>query len=132
MATPIYDNDIKDRIRTMFEIMLQDNIKAREQMANGKYQKVKEVTRQLNSQEYFYEQAYDMAENELSKKEEQQQEYNIEEEFIIEDKEMAEVTEKPWEQASEKEFSETTEVVQQQKNNKRTKRYRRSSRNRKK
>lgn len=132
VATPIYDNDIKDRIRTMFEIMLQDNIKAREQMANGKYQKVKEVTRQLNSQEYFYEQAYDMAENELSKKEEQQQEYNIEEEFIIEDKEMAEVTEKPWEQASEKEFSETTEVVQQQKNNKRTKRYRRSSRNRKK
>ena len=116
----------------MFQTMLQDNVKAREQMPDGKYQKLKKAIRQLNSQEYFYEQAYDMAGNGLVKKEEEQQ-YN-EEDFIIEDKEMAEVTEKSWEQAAEateEETTQTLETMQQQKYNKKAKRYRRSSRNRK-
>ncbi|NDO46925.1 polyphosphate kinase 1 [Clostridium sp. MD294] len=134
VAVPIYDNDIKNRIRTMFHTMLQDNVKAREQMSDGKYQKVKKATIQLNSQEYFYEQAYDMAGNGLKRKEEQNQEYNIEEDIIIEDKEMAEVTEKLWEQATEalEEVSETIQTIQQQKYDRKAKRYRRRSRNRKK
>ena len=133
VAVPIYDDDIKNRIRTMFQTMLQDNVKAREQMPDGKYQKLKKAIRQLNSQEYFYEQAYDMAGNGLVKKEEEEQQYN-EEDFIIEDKEMAEVTEKSWEQAAEateEETTQTLETMQQQKYNKKAKRYRRSSRNRK-
>lgn len=65
VAAPILDAALADRIAEMFNIMLSDNVKAREQKANGKYRLVKrtEGTAALNSQLYFYEQAYKAAEN---------------------------------------------------------------------
>lgn len=93
VAVPVYDNDIKNRVRTMFQTMLKDNIKAREQMPDGKYVKVKREAEALNVQEFLFEQAYEMAGNPLKKEQK--------EEEIVEDQEMAEVTEKPWEESSE-------------------------------
>ena len=93
VAVPIYDNAIKNRIRTMFQTMLNDNVKAREQMPDGKYVKVKREGEACNVQEFLFEQAYEMAGNPL-KKEQQEEE-------VVEDQEMAEVTEKPWEESSE-------------------------------
>ena len=109
VAAPIYDVEIKNRIRAMFNTMLNDNVKAREQMPDGKYKKVKKALRlsdMLNSQEYFYQQAYDRAGNGIVEKEVEQYDDSINEleeteEFVQEDKEMAEVTEKSWEQGIE-------------------------------
>ncbi len=104
VAVPIYDTTIKNRIRTMFQTMLKDNIKAREQMPDGKYVKVKREGETLNVQEFLFEQAYEMAGNPLKKE-------SIDTEEIIEDQEMAEVTEKPWEESAEvpEEAEETKE-----------------------
>lgn len=59
VATPIYDAEIRARIIKMFDIMLKDNVKARHQMPDASYVKLTQngVPR-LNSQEYFYEEAY--------------------------------------------------------------------------
>lgn len=37
VATPIFDEDIKNRIKDMFNIMLLDNIKARTMNSDGEY-----------------------------------------------------------------------------------------------
>lgn len=62
VAVPIYDEDIKRRIRSMFELMLSDDEKGKEQNADGLYldRKVNEVP--IDSQEEFYRQAYEAAE----------------------------------------------------------------------
>ncbi len=58
VATPIYDEDIKTRIRHMFYIMLNDNVKARVMDRNGEYHKKEMITDPLNSQEYFFAESY--------------------------------------------------------------------------
>lgn len=70
VAAPIYDPALKQRVYDMFQIMLSDNVKAREQMADGKYKKVsklvkeacqregRELPKPINSQEWFYAMAY--------------------------------------------------------------------------
>lgn len=60
VGVPIYDPALKDRIRRMFRIMLRDNVKARVQMPDGNYVRVeqREGEEPLNSQEYFFEEAY--------------------------------------------------------------------------
>lgn len=60
VGVPVYDPALKDRIRRMFRIMLRDNVKARVQMPDGNYVRVeqKEGEEPLNSQEYFFEEAY--------------------------------------------------------------------------
>ncbi len=64
VAAPILDPALADRTAEMFDTMLRDNVKAREQGSDGKYRHVKraEGTAALNSQLYFYEQAYKAAE----------------------------------------------------------------------
>ena len=63
VAAPILDTALADRIAEMFNIMLSDNVKAREQKSNGKYRLVERTEGEaaLNSQLYFYEQAYKAA-----------------------------------------------------------------------
>lgn len=58
VAAPIYDRSIQKRIREMFRVMLQDDEKGKEQDSEGVYQSrsINEVP--VDSQEYFYEQAY--------------------------------------------------------------------------
>ncbi len=62
VAAPIYDTSIKERILNMFDVMMNDNVKARVQQPDGSYVKVaSEEAEPLNAQEYFYEQAYENA-----------------------------------------------------------------------
>lgn len=58
VAAPLYDETVKNKVRKMFATMLRDNVKAREQQPDGSYQKLPMVGPVLNSQEYFYEEAY--------------------------------------------------------------------------
>ena len=58
VAAPLYDETVKNKVRKMFATMLRDNVKAREQQPDGSYRKLSMVGPVLNSQEYFYEEAY--------------------------------------------------------------------------
>lgn len=64
VAAPLLDKSIADRAVDIFETMLRDNVKAREQCSDGNYYHIqpKEGEPRLNSQIYFYEQAYSAAE----------------------------------------------------------------------
>ncbi len=53
VAAPVYDPDIQDRILNIFETMLNDNVKARVQGANGLYKKKSSHNKELNSQNEF-------------------------------------------------------------------------------
>ena len=58
VAAPLYAETVKNKVRKMFATMLRDNVKVREQQPDGSYQKLSMVGPVLNSQEYFYEEAY--------------------------------------------------------------------------
>ena len=59
VAAPVYDENIKNRIRHIFDIMLKDNIKARYMDNEGVYHKVENDDEPINSQEFFFQEAYD-------------------------------------------------------------------------
>jgi len=71
VAAPIEDEKLKKRIRSMFAVMLADNVKARELHSDGRYVRVErqEGEEPLNSQEYFYEEAYRRLEEKAKKQE---------------------------------------------------------------
>ena len=58
VATPIYDKDLKMQLEEMFITMLSDNQKARQEDSRGNYEIAEALETPLNSQEFFYEQAY--------------------------------------------------------------------------
>lgn len=58
VAAPVYDERLQNKLQDMFDIMLADNQKARYLYAEGNYHRVINEEAPLNSQEYFYEQAY--------------------------------------------------------------------------
>ena len=60
IAAPLYDADIKERVRTMFSIMMHDNVQARELQPDGTYKlcKPKDTETPLNSQKYFFAESY--------------------------------------------------------------------------
>lgn len=58
VAAPIYDASIRHRILAMFDLMMSDNVKARVQQPDGSYVRAPKGDPLINSQEYFYEQAY--------------------------------------------------------------------------
>lgn len=58
VATPIYDKDLKMQLEEMFVTMLSDNQKARQEDSRGNYEIAEAQETPLNSQEFFYEQAY--------------------------------------------------------------------------
>lgn len=59
VATPIYEERLKTKVKEMFGFMLSDNVKARELKGNGIYEKVTDGETPLNSQELFVEMAYE-------------------------------------------------------------------------
>ena len=63
VATPIYDPDIKDRVRKMFELQMSDNVKARKLKSDGTYKYVSHSKPAINAQEISYEEAYKAAES---------------------------------------------------------------------
>ena len=58
VAAPIYDKDLKMQLEEMFITMLSDNQKARQENSRGNYEIAEAQETPLNSQEFFYEQAY--------------------------------------------------------------------------
>lgn len=58
VAAPVYDKRLQNKLQDMFDIMLADNQKARYLDAEGNYHRVINEEAPLNSQEYFYAQAY--------------------------------------------------------------------------
>ena len=58
VATSIYDKDLKMQLEEMFITMLSDNQKARQEDSRGNYEIAEAQETPLNSQEFFYEQAY--------------------------------------------------------------------------
>ena len=60
VAAPIYDQDIRTRIRNIFDTMMMDDEKEKEQNSEGEYCDRSVNAEKLNSQEFFYQEAYDM------------------------------------------------------------------------
>lgn len=58
VAAPVYDKDLKMQLEEMFITMLSDNQKARQEDSRGNYEIAETQETPLNSQEFFYEQAY--------------------------------------------------------------------------
>ncbi len=59
VAAPVEDERLKKRIREMFRVMMRDNVKARIMLSDGKYiHERRNPDTPLNSQEYFYDEAY--------------------------------------------------------------------------
>ena len=58
VAAPIYDKDLKMQLEEMFITMLSDNQKAGQEDSHGNYESVAVQETPLNSQEFFYDQAY--------------------------------------------------------------------------
>ena len=58
VAAPVYNSDLKKRIRDMFRLQLNDNVKAREQQPDGTYIYVTHEEPPVNAQEILYDQAY--------------------------------------------------------------------------
>ena len=58
VAAPVYDKDLKMQLEEMFITMLSDNQKARQEDSRGNYEIAEAQATPLNSQEFFYEQAY--------------------------------------------------------------------------
>lgn len=54
VAAPVYDPDLRNRLREMFSAMLSDNLQARELKSDGNYIRVQPQEAALNSQEWFF------------------------------------------------------------------------------
>lgn len=61
VATPIYDEDIKARIRDVFDTVMKDTVKGKAQNSKGNYVGRRGGKVRINSQELFYQQAYETA-----------------------------------------------------------------------
>ena len=66
IAAPIYDEKIRERIRYIFDMIMKDDEKGKEQNAQGLYENrvINEIS--VNSQEVFYQDAYDRCVKEVS------------------------------------------------------------------
>ena len=58
VAAPVYSDKLKKRLQDLFDLMLKDNKKARQEDSKGKYSVVKCIGQPVNSQEMLYQQAY--------------------------------------------------------------------------
>ena len=68
VAVPVEDERLRKRIRDMFRTMMRDNVKARILLSDGKYVRERRSREKpLNSQEYFYEEAYRRLEDKSSR-----------------------------------------------------------------
>lgn len=61
VAVPVYNERIRKQIVFMFDTMMSDNVQARELQRDGNYFRVENDSEPMNSQEYFYDLAYEQA-----------------------------------------------------------------------
>ena len=74
VAVPVEDERLRKRIREMFSVLMRDNAKARIMLSDGKYvHERRNPDTLLNSQEYFYEEAYRRLEDKSSRQEQLRQ-----------------------------------------------------------
>lgn len=74
VAVPVEDERLRKRIREMFSVLMRDNAKARIMLSDGKYvHERRNPDTPLNSQEYFYEEAYRRLEDKSSRQEQLRQ-----------------------------------------------------------
>ncbi|MDD6564825.1 MAG: polyphosphate kinase 1 [Clostridiales bacterium] len=59
VATPIYDEAVRNRIRHIFDVALSDNVKGKRMLSDGTYSDIFTDKEKINSQEVFYQEAYD-------------------------------------------------------------------------
>ena len=57
VACPILDNEIKNKINHILDITLSDNVKARNMLPNGQYERIDTENNLINSQEYLMEES---------------------------------------------------------------------------
>lgn len=71
VAAPVEDERLKKRIRDMFAVMMKDNVKARIMQNDGTYihAERKDGEEILNSQEYFFDEAYKRLEDKKARQE---------------------------------------------------------------
>ena len=70
VAAPVEDERLKKRIREMFRVLMRDNVKARIMLSDGKYiHERRNADTPLNSQEYFYDEAYRRLEDKTARQE---------------------------------------------------------------
>ena len=70
VAAPVEDERLKRRIREMFRVMMRDNVKARIMLCDGSYiHERRNPESPLNSQEYFYDEAYKRLEDKKNRQE---------------------------------------------------------------
>ena len=61
VAAPVYDDSIREQIVYMFGKIMSDNVQARELCSDGNYVRVENDEEKVNSQEHFYDMAYEQA-----------------------------------------------------------------------
>jgi len=70
VAAPVEDERLRRRIREMFRILMKDNVKARIMLSDGSYiHERRNPDTPLNSQEYFYDEAYRRLEDKTARQE---------------------------------------------------------------
>lgn len=71
VAAPILNEKLKKRISDMFDVLMHDNVKARIMQSSGEYVRAVRADGEpeINSQEYFYEEAYKKAEDTAERRE---------------------------------------------------------------
>lgn len=58
VAAPVYDAELKERVLSMFQLILRDNVKARILQSDGNYVRCQPAEIRLNAQEYFIEASF--------------------------------------------------------------------------
>lgn len=61
VAAPVYDKRLRTQIVYMFDTIMSDNVQARELKSDGNYIRVENDGKKINSQELFYDNAYEQA-----------------------------------------------------------------------
>ncbi|WP_062552398.1 polyphosphate kinase 1 [Peptoniphilus phoceensis] len=89
IATPILDEDIKNRLLDYLEVQLKDNIGARIMNSSGQYEKIGVEEKKISSQNYFIEEAEEntiCARNKVENNKKEIQDKNHKQERSIEEK----------------------------------------------
>ena len=63
VAAPVFDEEIREQILYMFDKVMTDNVQARELRSDGEYVRVENEEVKNNSQEHFFDKAYEQAQN---------------------------------------------------------------------
>lgn len=89
IATPILDEDIKNRLLSYLEVQMKDNIGARIMNSSGQYERIKVEEKKISSQNYFIEEAEEKticARNKVENNKKEIQDKNHKQERSVEEK----------------------------------------------